>query len=447
MYRDMFNVSYILYFFLILISLGASRIKKKGNIISFTINLISVLAITYFLFYKNYILLDDFHSKGHTNIFSLILGIITFIIILLNGYKNKEKIYRNMLYSISLFFSLNLLFLNNFLLIFIYLESLLIMRIVLSFWYGNKEIKLVAIRYLFSYFILSLVLLTSVILFYLSTKSFRLDTIDIINYDIYKLSVSLLLFGALFIFGIFPCGFSFPEIYKNSNTENLLGISLIVDSSLIYFTIIILKNMLSYLDNNLYYILQNLILFCSLITILYGCMMAYFQENIKSIVSYTYLVHMCCLINIIFSQSYDYKLYVILYVIISPLTLIGFYSFLDLFYNNVDILRGLVYRNLGYAIYYIMFILSLVGFPLTSNFFIKYYIFMNYLKDNLFYHSFILGTGTILCMFFYIKLIKISFSRSKKIYNNIEPLKCNIKTHLFLLFSFLVGIIYPIFLL
>lgn len=224
---------------------------------------------------------------------------------------------------------------------------------------------------------------------------------------LYSFSTIMIILGLISKLAIFPFANWIIDVYKGSETSVLAFISTI--PKLAIFAIIC-RLIVFPLGGNLE--LTFVLAFLSIITAFWANTYAIREKNVKAIfacssaANASYIILAASLVSVYNLSTVIF--YLICYVIMN----IGAFAFLNITEANkigfnVEDYSGLVNKNLGLAIAYAINIIALAGFPITSGFVAKIYLFSAIAHSGLIFIPFllILLILTVVALFYYLKII------------------------------------------
>ena len=217
----------------------------------------------------------------------------------------------------------------------------------------------------------------------------------------------MIILGLISKLAIFPFANWIIDVYKGTETSMLAFISTI--PKLAVFAILC-RLIVFPLGGNLE--LTFVLVFLSIITAFWANTYAIREKNVKAIfacssaANASYIILAASLVSVYNLST------VIFYLICYVLMNIGAFAFLNITEANkigfnVEDYKGLANKNLGLAIAYAINIIALAGFPITSGFVAKIYLFSAIAHSGLIFIPFllILLILTVVALFYYLKII------------------------------------------
>jgi NADH-quinone oxidoreductase subunit N len=159
----------------------------------------------------------------------------------------------------------------------------------------------------------------------------------------------------------------------------------------------------------------------TLLTLLVGNLAALPQTNAKRLLAYSSIAHagfvLLALLAWASPQAVDRSLgtsSMLYYLIVYTVTNIGAFGALAVIAlalggDDIRDLNGLAQRNLGLAVLFAVFVLSLAGVPPLSGFFAKFYVFMAGWESGAHWLVIIAVMTTIIALYYYLRLLKAMF--------------------------------------
>lgn len=351
----------------------------------------------------------------------------------------------------AIFGAINIVTSNDFLTLFVSLELLgfsTYFLIASSSGYYSKE---AAFKYLITQAISSGVFLFGVSYMYGITGSLNLSEIYEIIVDkepsvMYSIASVMIILGIISKLAVFPFANWIIDVYKGTESSILAFLSTI--PKLAVFGIVC-RLLVFPLGNS--FELTFVIALISLFTALWANTYAVRENNVKVIfacsasANSSYALLAASLVSVYNLST------VIFYLICYVLMNIAVFAFLNMYSDekhlSVDDFKGSFYKNHGLVGAYAIAILALAGFPITSGFIAKIYLFSAIANSGLIFVPFLLALLllTVVALFYYLKILLPLFERSDK--NTFVELLNPVFSQKFVLVSSVVAIliigIYP----
>ena len=313
---------------------------------------------------------------------------------------------------------------NDFLTLFISIELLAFptyFLIATSKGYHSKE---ASFKYLITSAVSTGIFLFGVSYIYGITSSVNFSTIYEFMLDkesslLYAFAGIMIIFGLASKLAVFPFANWIIDVYKGTETSVLAFLSTIPALALFGIICRLLVFPLSYSFE-----LAFTIAIIALITAFWANTYAIREENIKSIMACSsaantsYVLLVASLVSVYNLSTVIF--YLICYVIMN-IAVFGFLNITET--NGIGIktsdLKGLFHKNHGLSIAFLVALIALAGFPITSGFVAKIYLFTAIANSGLIFVPFllILLILMVIALFYYLKLMLPLFEHCDK---NIE---------------------------
>jgi len=156
---------------------------------------------------------------------------------------------------------------------------------------------------------------------------------------------------------------------------------------------------------------------CALATMLVGNLAAILQTNIKRMLAYSSIAHAGYVLVAVTSNSATGVGAAMFYLAAYTFTNAGAFLVVTYFsrkgekYVNIEDFAGLAQRNPGMAAMMTIFLLSLIGVPLTGGFFGKFYIFRAALDANLIWLTVLGLLNSAIAAYYYLRVLVVMYMR------------------------------------
>jgi NADH-quinone oxidoreductase subunit N len=156
---------------------------------------------------------------------------------------------------------------------------------------------------------------------------------------------------------------------------------------------------------------------CALATMVVGNFAAILQSNIKRLLAYSSIAHAGYVLVAVAANSGTGSAAVMFYLAAYAFTNIGAFAVVTYFsrkgerYVSIDDFAGLAQRQPGMAAMLTIFLLSLIGVPLTGGFFGKFYIFKAALDANLIWLTVIGLLNSAVAAYYYLRILVVMYFR------------------------------------
>ena len=407
---------------LILSMILSPRLYRYARLISIIGISLSILLLStvqtepqYFAF-KNSIM-----SDSYTLLFHFVILVCGFLVALLTRGLVKT-IKRNAyafhaIFLTAIFGAMNIVSANDFLTLFVSIEILSFSTYFLIASAKGYYSKEAAFKYLLTSAVSTGVFLFGVSYLYGITGSLNLSTIyeTIVNQEpsiMYSISAILIVLGLISKLAIFPFANWVIDVYKGTESSILAFLSTIPKLALFG---IVCRLLVFPLSNS--FELTFVLAILSLITALWANTYAIRENNVKVILACSasanssYVLLAACLVSVYNLST------VIFYLLCYVLMNIAAFAFLCIAQGvNVDDFKGLFYKNHGLVGAYAFSILALAGFPITSGFISKIYLFTAIANSGLIFVPFLLALLLLMvaALYYYLKILIPLFERCDK---------------------------------
>lgn len=156
---------------------------------------------------------------------------------------------------------------------------------------------------------------------------------------------------------------------------------------------------------------------CALATMFVGNLAALQQKNIKRMLAYSSIAHAGYVLVAVTANSGGGSAAAMFYLAAYALTNLGAFSVVTYFarkgeqYVNIDDLAGLALRQPRIAAMLTVFLLSLIGVPLTGGFFGKFYIFKAALDANLVWLTVLGLLNSAIAAYYYLRILVVMYMK------------------------------------
>lgn len=355
-------------------------------------------------------------SDNYTLLFHFVILLCGFFVVLLtrnliDSIKENAFTFHALILT-ALLGAMSVVSANDFITLFISLELLsfpIYFLIASSQGYFSKE---ASFKYLITSAVSTGVFLFGVSYLYGLTSSLNITEIYEIIVEkesslIYTFSAVMIVLGLFSKLAIFPFANWIIDVYKGAETSVLAFLSTIPKLALfgILCRLIVFPLGASFE-------LTFIIAILALITAFWANTYAIREENVKAILACSSAANAAYVILAASLVSVYNLSTVIFYLICYVLMNISAFAFLNITETNnlgvnVNDFKGLFKQNLGLTIAYVISIIGLAGFPITSGFIAKIYLFSAIAHSGLIFIPFliILLILTVVALFYYLKLI------------------------------------------
>ena len=369
-------------------------------------------------------------SDSYTLLFNFVILMCGFFVALLT--RNLIKTIKRNAYTFhaillsAILGAMNIVSANDFLTLFISIELLSFSTYFLiasSKGYYSKE---ASFKYLLTSAISTGIFLFGVSYLYGITGSINFSTIYeyIVNQEssiLYSISAIMIVLGLISKLAVFPFANWVIDVYKGTESSILAFLSTVPKLALFG---VVCRLLVFPLGNS--FELTFALALLTLLTAFWANTYAIRENNVKVILACSTAAN-CSYALLAASLVSVYNLStVIFYLICYVFMNLSVFAFLNIYGDknsqDVNSFKGLFHKNHGVVGAYAISILALAGFPITSGFISKIYLFTAIANSGLIFIPFllILLLLTVYALFYYLKILLPLFSRFNKNDNGIE---------------------------
>jgi NADH-quinone oxidoreductase subunit N len=155
----------------------------------------------------------------------------------------------------------------------------------------------------------------------------------------------------------------------------------------------------------------------SLVSLTIGNLAAISQTNIKRLLAYSGISHAgYMLLGLVAGNETGIKgiaVYLLVYTFMNlgALLVIVAMRRADILGEDIDDVAGLMHRHPAYAIFMVVFLLSLAGIPPTAGFLGKYYIFLSLIETGHYVLAVIATLYVAVAIYYYFRIVRSMFAR------------------------------------
>ena len=181
---------------------------------------------------------------------------------------------------------------------------------------------------------------------------------------------------------------------------------------------------------------QQIIIFLSIVSMVFAAFAAIAQKNIKRLMAYSSIGHVgYALIGLVCGTPQGI-ISLVIYLSIYLIMNIGVFSFIlsmknkGEYYENISDLSGLYKTHPYYSVVITILMFSLAGIPPLAGFFGKFYIFIAAIESNLLLLAIVGILASVVGAFYYLRIIKvIYFDESKNSFDGFSHRSLGLLTH------------------
>jgi NADH-quinone oxidoreductase subunit N len=182
---------------------------------------------------------------------------------------------------------------------------------------------------------------------------------------------------------------------------------------------------------------EGIVWICALLTMIVGNFAALSQNNIKRLLAYSSIAHAGYVLVAVAAHSQIGTQAAMFYLASYAFMQIGAFAVVTHFarqgerYLEIDQMAGLAYRQPMTAAMMVIFLLSLIGVPLTAGFFGKFYVFKAALDANLVWLTVLGLLNSAVAAYYYLRIIVVMYMHEPSPSSDgLQPLSAGLKTAL-----------------
>lgn len=236
------------------------------------------------------------------------------------------------------------------------------------------------------------------------------------------IGIVLIIISLGFKLSIIPFHMYTPDIYEGSIAPITAFIATVSKIS-VFVALIRLLLILPKLNK----FLNNVITIISIITIIFGNILALKQNNFKRILGYSSIANFGYLLTVIIAMQMHPSKFILetinIYLLTYTLTTLGIFGIISIINNENEKLsyyKGLFWIKPDLTIILTIMLLSLAGIPITAGFIGKFYIFLTAINYQLWFILISISLGNSIGIYYYLRIISylyMNINKKKIIYN------------------------------
>lgn len=411
--------------------------QRKGESVIFYFSLIALviaLSIAFKDINKNLILYSNFIRINTLTIILNITVVFGMLMTVLSSrdYLEKENVHYGEYYSLLFFSLLGMMLLissNDLVILFVGLELMSVCFYVLAGFMRKKpESNESGLKYfLLGAFFTGFLLLGIAFIYGFSgnTNYGVIASQGLSKEGFFLIGIILVFITFIFKTGSFPLQMWIPDVYQGSPTivagmMSSVGKTAAFGALISFFTVFDVKNV------------QILIAAISILTMLYGNVVALMQSDIKRLLAYSSIAHagyiMVGYVQISTTSTQAILFYLVSYILMQ----LGAFIVVGIIEaksdeqannglkNDIEAYKGLGKTNPGLASILTIFLFSLAGIPPLAGFWGKYYIFYSIIEANFYWVAIIGILLSLIGVYYYIRIVLYMWFY--------EPVSCTIGT-------------------
>jgi proton-translocating NADH-quinone oxidoreductase chain N len=251
-------------------------------------------------------------------------------------------------------------------------------------------------------------------------------TIDLEVSNAIILGVLFILVGMLFKLSAAPFHLWAPDVYEGAPTSVTAFFAIVPKIAILSLVV----RLFSYVFYGLLLPWQEVLILCSIISMIIGTLGALWQTKIKRLLAYSGIGHIGYMLIGISTGSiegiYSTFFYVIIYIIMTVAT---FSILLSIRKQGnlskikyINDLSGLFISNPQLALSFSLIMFSMCGIPPLAGFFSKMFIFISAINMEMYFLAIIGVMTSVVASFYYIRIIKLMFFDSVTRINNLNTI-------------------------
>jgi NADH-quinone oxidoreductase subunit N len=324
-------------------------------------------------------------------------------------------------YILGLFATLGMLVMisaQNFITIYLGLELLsLCLYALVAFFRDNDNAAEAAIKYFVLGAIASGMLLYGMSIMYGITGSLNLSEISLYLANVNELNIGLIfaltfiVVGVAFKFGAVPFHMWVPDVYQGAPT----AVTLFIATAPKFAAFVMAIRLLEHGMQELHVDWQQMLIILSVLSLVFGNIIAIAQSNIKRMLAYSTISHIgFVLLGFMSGENFGYAsalFYTIIYVLMAA-GAFGVLVLLNKNNNDVDLLsdlKGLGKSHPRLAFIMLLLMFSMAGMPLTVGFYAKLYVLQSLIYNDYIWLAILAVIMTIIGAFYYLRVIKFMY--------------------------------------
>jgi proton-translocating NADH-quinone oxidoreductase chain N len=240
------------------------------------------------------------------------------------------------------------------------------------------------------------------------------------------LGVLFILVGMLFKLSAAPFHLWAPDVYEGAPTSVTAFFAIVPKIAILSLVV----RLFSYVFYGLLLPWQEVLILCSIISMIIGTLGALWQTKIKRLLAYSGIGHIGYMLIGISTGSiegiYSTFFYVIIYIIMTVAT---FSILLSIRKQGnlskikyINDLSGLFISNPQLALSFSLIMFSMCGIPPLAGFFSKMFIFISAINMEMYFLAIIGVMTSVVASFYYIRIIKLMFFDSVTRINNLNTI-------------------------
>ncbi len=241
--------------------------------------------------------------------------------------------------------------------------------------------------------------------------------INLIHKPLFVIGMGLFLIGFSFKIAAFPFHMWVPDVYQGSATT-VTGIMSTIGKAAAFSVLIITLTAVT--TGSAPHTFEDYFIAISLLSMLYGSIVAIAQKNLKRMLAYSSIVHAGYMSIGLAAGNVTSIAGIIFYLAAYAFMNLGAFGVISIIEgendNRVDLdsYAGLNKKNPVLAGFMALFMFALAGIPPLAGFFGKYYVFVGAIEQNLVWLAVIGITASAISVYFYLRVVVYMYFKDEK---------------------------------
>jgi len=302
---------------------------------------------------------------------------------------------------------------------YVFIELILVSSSALIAFKRNKRATEAAIKYMIYGIIGGLFIFVGVLLIYLNLGTLNFadihNQLSLLSYQAKGFIAVFFLVGFSIKLGIFPFHFWIAEAQSAAPSPISALLSGIVEKIYIYAFIRIFWTVFSF-DLLKEIGMNTVIIYVALTSTIIGHLLALYQNDLKRMLAFSTIAHLGIIVAALTVNTKLAILAGLLHILshllmkVSLFTAAGYILQYTSGHKRED-LRGVAYKNMLVFVGFIIAAGGMIGLPPMIGFASKWYLLKAFLAEDIHFGAFILITGSIFALVYYIKFIIVGFKK------------------------------------
>lgn len=231
---------------------------------------------------------------------------------------------------------------------------------------------------------------------------------NLISHPLFVIGMGLFLIGFSFKIAAFPFHMWVPDVYQGSATT-VTGIMSTIGKAAAFSVLIITLTAVT--TGSAPHTFEDYFIAISLLSMLYGSIVAIAQKNLKRMLAYSSIVHAGYMSIGLAAGNAASIGGIIFYLAAYTFMNLGAFGVISIIEGenddrvNLDSYAGLNKKSPVLAGFMALFMFALAGIPPLAGFFGKYYVFVGAIEQNLVWLAIIGITASVISVYFYLRVV------------------------------------------